>query len=231
MEQAHNNFVLGAGSGGNFMASEAEIGHKRVVRGMNRAKEAVTIIASNNVHASPTKPTIYVDGREGLAPETSGPQKLTSNAQNRMTCLGENETADRRAFETRVQDIMTMRNTGNVLNARVLETWINETLADAEHLDIPGVVLKPSQKQPIARYNIDRLFLLSQNVEVSMVDRIYRGLFVYSIGFYEMLHKSLQHAKNKYTLLAQVWKVYSILLEYCCRSNYDMLIKEISTEH
>ena len=61
-----------------------------------------------------------------------------------MACLGENEMADRRAFETRVQDIMTMRNTGNVLNARVLETWINETLADAEHLDIPGVVLKPS---------------------------------------------------------------------------------------
>ena len=46
-----------------------------------------------------------------------------------------------------------------------------------------------------------------------------------------MLHKALQHAKNKYTLLASVWKVYSILLEYCCRSNYDMLIKEISTEH
>ena len=46
-----------------------------------------------------------------------------------------------------------------------------------------------------------------------------------------MLNKALQHAKNKYTLLAQVWKVYSILLEYCCRSNYDMLIKEISTEH
>lgn len=124
-----------------------------------------------------------------------------------------------------------MRNTGNVLNARVIETWINETLADAEHLDIPGVVLKPSQKQPLARYNIDRLFMNSQNVDVAMVDRIYRGLFVYSIGFYEMLHKALAHAKNKYTMLAQVWKVYSILLEYCCRSNYDMLIKEISTEH
>ena len=29
------------------------------------------------------------------------------------------------------------------MSPKVLETWINETLCDAEHLDIPGVVLKP----------------------------------------------------------------------------------------
>ena len=63
-----------------------------------------------------------------------------------MRCIGTNEQADRVAFETRVEEIMSMRNTGNVLNARVIETWINETLSDAEHLDIPGVILKPSQK-------------------------------------------------------------------------------------
>ena len=66
---------------------------------------------------------------------------------------------------------------------------------------------------------------------MNVVDRIYRGLFVYSIGFYEMLHKSLDHAKNKYTLLSSIWKVYSILLEYCCKSNYKMLITKLSTEH
>jgi len=64
-----------------------------------------------------------------------------------------------------------------------------------------------------------------------MIDRIYRGLFVYSIGFYEMVHKSLAHAKNKYTVLSAVWKVFAILLEYCCKSNYQMMIAKISTEH
>ena len=122
--------------------------------------------------------------------------------QNRTRCIGENEQADRHSFEDRVQEIMEMKNTGNVLNARVIETWINETLADAEHLDIPGVILKPTQKLPLQRYSIDRLFLHSVNVEVSMIDRIYRGLFVYSIGYYEMLNKALSHAKNKYTLLS-----------------------------
>jgi len=45
------------------------------------------------------------------------------------------------------------------LNAKVIETWINETLKDAEHLDIPGVVLKPEHKNPVSRYQIDRLSL------------------------------------------------------------------------
>ena len=43
------------------------------------------------------------------------------------------------------------------MSAKVLETWINETLQDAEHLDIPGVVLKPEHKNPISRYGIDRI--------------------------------------------------------------------------
>ena len=38
------------------------------------------------------------------------------------------------------------------MSPKVLETWINETLLDAEHLDIPGVILKPEQKLPIQRY-------------------------------------------------------------------------------
>ena len=46
-----------------------------------------------------------------------------------------------------------------------------------------------------------------------------------------MVHKCLTHAKNKYTMLSSVWKVFSILLEYCCKSNYQMMISKISTEH
>ena len=87
-----------------------------------------------------------------------------------------------------------MKNTGAVLNARVIETWINETLADAEHLDIPGVIVKPLNKAPLVRYQIDRLFLNNAKVLEIDIDRIYRGLFVYSVGFYEMIHKCLAHA-------------------------------------
>ena len=46
-----------------------------------------------------------------------------------------------------------------MLNSNMIETWINETLLDAEHLDIPGIAVKPEHKNPISRYFIDRLTL------------------------------------------------------------------------
>ena len=86
------------------------------------------------------------------------------------------------------------------------------------------MIVKPQNKQPLQRYFIDRVHLHMVNLDDTAIDRIYRSLFVYSVGFYEMLNKTLVHAKNKYTLLSSIWMVYSILLEYCCQSNYQMMI-------
>jgi len=116
------------------------------------------------------------------------------------------------------------------MNPKVLETWINETLNEAEHLDIPGVILKPEHKLPVARYSIGRLELNKAGIPNEMVDRIYRALFVYSVGFYEMIKKCLDHTGKKFSVITAIWKVFSILLEYCCRSDYRMLISSISEE-
>ena len=75
------------------------------------------------------------------------------------------------------------------MNPKVIESWINETLADAEHLDVPGVLLKPEHKNPISRYGIDKLTLTNAGVPTQVIDRIFRALFVYSIGFYELMDK------------------------------------------
>ena len=117
------------------------------------------------------------------------------------------------------------------MHGRVLETWINETLRDAEHLDIPNVILKPEHKDPIERYVIDRLSLQNAGIPNDTVDRIYRALFVYSVGFYELIKKCLMHTGKKYTIITAIWKVFSILLEYCCRTDYRMLISEIERDH
>jgi hypothetical protein len=111
-----------------------------------------------------------------------------------------------------------------------LETWINETLTDADHLDIPGVILKPEHKLPIQRYGVDRAELKAAGIPEETVDRIYRALFVYSVGFYELIKKCLEHTKKKFTVITAIWKVFSILLEYCCHTDYNMLISNIQNE-
>jgi hypothetical protein len=77
------------------------------------------------------------------------------------------------------------------MGAKVLETWINDTLTDAEHLDIPGLILKPEHKNPISRYGIDRISFQLLGIPNDLADRVYRALFVYSVGFYELIRKVL----------------------------------------
>ena len=117
------------------------------------------------------------------------------------------------------------------MSPKVLETWIDETLQDAEHLDIPGVILKPEHQSPVTRYGIDRISLVNAKIPAESVDRVYRSLYVYSVGFYELIRNLLKHTEKKYTMITSIWKVFAILLEYCCRTDYRMLIQEISQEH
>lgn len=91
--------------------------------------------------------------------------------------------------------------------------------------------MKPEHKNPISRYGIDRMVFSNAGIPPELIDRVYRALFVYSVGFYELIKKCMQHTEKKYTLITNVWKVFAILLEYCCRTDYRMLISEISREH
>jgi len=106
------------------------------------------------------------------------------------------------------------------LNPKIIETWINETLEDAGHLDIPNIILLPSHKNPITRYGLDRISLTNAGIPNTYVDRIYWCLFVYSVGFFEMIKTCLDHTQNKYSIIKDIWWAYAILTEYCCKSDY-----------
>lgn len=73
--------------------------------------------------------------------------------------MGQSDEAVNQNFETRMRALYNVKESQVKLNPKVIETWINETLFDAEHLDIPGILLKPDHKNPISRYLIDRLTL------------------------------------------------------------------------
>ena len=119
---------------------------------------------------------------------------------------------------------------GSKVSSRQMETWINETLEEAHHLEIPGIILQPENKNPVHRYGIDRTSLTSVGVSNEEVDRIYRSLFVYSVGFFELLKKILGSTENNFSTITTIWKVFQILLEYCCKTDYRILIQEITDQ-
>ena len=116
------------------------------------------------------------------------------------------------------------------LNSRILETWINTTIADATSLNLPAEMVKKESKLPLMRFGIDRTTLLQAGLQTGEVDRLYRSLFVYSIGFYQLIQKILEHTKKKYTIITGIWKAYAILLEYCCQLDYEMIVKTLNLE-
>ena len=59
------------------------------------------------------------------------------------------------------------------MNPKVIETWISETLTEAELQKIPGVILKPESKTPICRYQIDRESLEKLGIPPDLIDRVY----------------------------------------------------------
>ena len=73
------------------------------------------------------------------------------------------------------------------------------------------------------RYGIDNETLISKGLKQEDVNRIYRSLFVYSVGFYEM-HKKMVDNKGSFSICTSIWKVFSICREICCRTDYKMLI-------
>ena len=117
------------------------------------------------------------------------------------------------------------------MSNRVLEAWINETLTDAYHLEIPGVLTQPEHKNPVHRYGIDRQTLVDAGISSEEVDRIYRSLFVYSVGFFELLKKILATTSKNYQIITTIWKVFQVLLEYCCKTDYRILISEVTEQH
>lgn len=116
------------------------------------------------------------------------------------------------------------------LNSRILETWLNNTIADASDLNLPEMIVKNEAKVPLVRYGIDRTTLLNAGLQTNDVDRIYRSLFVYSIGFFQLIRKILEHTTKRYTIVTGLWKVYAILLEYCCQFDYEMIITTLNIE-
>lgn len=63
------------------------------------------------------------------------------------------------------------------------------------------------------------------------IDRLFRCLFVYSAGFYELISNIFDHTVRKFNLVGSVWKVFWILLEYCYKADHQTILEEVQFEN
>jgi hypothetical protein len=94
-------------------------------------------------------------------------------------------------------------------------------------------ILNPREQQPLTRYNIDPMTLAEAGIREEAAERIYKSLFVYSVGFFELLKQQMQNiADSDYIRIQKsLWLVYAVLLEYACKTDYQLLISKITFKH
>jgi hypothetical protein len=77
-------------------------------------------------------------------------------------------------------------------------------------------------------FGIDRETLERNNLDAESVNRLYRALFVYSLGFHDLIKEPLERSKNRHNTLVAIWKVYSVLLQYVCKTEYSTVVAKLT---
>lgn len=72
-----------------------------------------------------------------------------------------------------------------------MEQWLNDTLKDAEVDMVPEQLVKLDRKNPLSKNGIDRMCLTNAGIPNDEVNHLYRALFVYSVGFYNLVKEIL----------------------------------------
>ena len=79
-------------------------------------------------------------------------------------------------------------------------------------------------KDPLTLFEIDRMTITSHGISDDNINRVYRTLYVLTLGFYDTLHTVFGGAgEAKHTLMSRVWKVYETLLQYCCLTDFKTI--------
>ncbi|CAD8140598.1 unnamed protein product [Paramecium pentaurelia] len=105
-----------------------------------------------------------------------------------------------------------------ILDQNAVERWINEALREA---------CVDEKQNNLKKLGLDRHSLKSAGLKDEEANRLYRSMFVYTVGFYEMLQDILKN----FQLTANIWQVFGILLEYVAKGDFQLTINQIKKEN
>jgi hypothetical protein len=75
------------------------------------------------------------------------------------------------------------------VGSALLETWLNDVLAgrSAEEPKLDILKADPVTKTGLVSFGMSREALASAGLNQAAIDRLYRGLYVYTVGFSDMM--------------------------------------------
>lgn len=131
----------------------------------------------------------------------------------------------------------------------IITQWLHSKLLNSNYIKLINSIntmihitnIQPTQQLDInnvlIQYCIDRYTLSQLGIKPELIDRLYRGLWVYSAGLHEIISEIVLHCnqKNKTTdIITGIWQCYGILLQdtydtnnHSNQLNYDIVLLQI----
>ena len=121
---------------------------------------------------------------------------------------------------------------GNPGDIAMLEGWLDDLLMKGQQRacpDAPGITAKTSEKYPgLQKAGLDRLSLCALEVTPGAVDRLYRAMYVYSVGFLETVNEAFAHSTSRKELLCTIWNGFLAIAEENLKVGFSSEIAQIA---
>jgi len=114
------------------------------------------------------------------------------------------------------------------MNPKKMERWICSALEEAIKEGFIVDQKVESKVSILKTFGIDRETFMKNDLDTESINRLYRALYVYSLGFHELVKEPLERSTNRHKTMDSIWKVYSILLQFVCKTEYSMIITKLT---
>ena len=140
-----------------------------------------------------------------------------------------NLQAESRATAELSGKLLLKRKTKHDLNNLLMETWLNDVLsAGADSETDPALLVTGQVSNGLKRFGLSRAELVERGISGAQVDRLYRSIYVYTVGFHDLLRELFGHNRSCREHVAAVWRsvlaVSERALKVQFRSEYVNLV-------
>uniref|UniRef100_A0A7R9YWS5 Flagellar associated protein n=1 Tax=Chlamydomonas euryale TaxID=1486919 RepID=A0A7R9YWS5_9CHLO len=99
---------------------------------------------------------------------------------------------------------------------QLLELWVNQVL-DPGGMDMTGrtepLKMDASVLKGLTQFGLTRVELRGTGLSDALIDRLYRGLYVYTVGFFDIMQDILKHSEFRVEVLGNVWRAFLKIAE------------------
>lgn len=112
-----------------------------------------------------------------------------------------------------------------------IEKWLSDILFELDTA-IKKEYMNAEDLNPLKKYRIEKSILLESGINKEMIERIYHGLYVHSMGFFHLINEATRHlAQGKDITKVNIWRAFQRIQDKICKTEFEGLISTMITDH